>query len=111
MQLETITLEAGGSHDSGRCECCGNMTRRVWGYLYDHDVPTAAYYVTWTAGRIDHGANFDLVLGKWGEGASPKDRSFVAAEFRWVPSGRSFMVIDAEGRPLATPGDLADKAL
>jgi hypothetical protein len=111
MPSQTITLEPAGANDAGPCDCCGTMTRTVWGYLYDAGAPLAAYYVHWTPGRIDHGAQFDLVMGKWGDQASPKDRSVVSVAFRRAPTGPQFMVTDAAGRPAATPGVLADTAL
>jgi hypothetical protein len=111
MHAHEITVEPDGSKDSGPCGCCGNMSRAVWGYIRDAGNPLAAYYVHWTLGRVDHGANFDLVLGKWGEGTSSKDRCVVAVAFRWMSNNPQFMVIDAEGRPAAKPGALADRAL
>jgi hypothetical protein len=111
MQPQVIVIEPGDSQDAGRCDCCGNLSRTVWGYVYDADVPVAAYYVNWTLGRIDHGANFDLVVGKWGEGASLEDRSVVALAFQWSADGPQFIIIDAAGRPSAKPGALAATAL
>src|SRR5690242_2593879 len=99
MQPHAITVEPEGSRDSGPCTCCGNMSRAVWGYLYRAGGPIAAYHVHWTLGRVDHGANFDLVMGEWGKGAAPKDRAVVAVQFWWAASGPQFRVIDAEGRP------------
>jgi hypothetical protein len=111
MNPKSIIVETDGSHDSGPCSCCGNMSRTVWGYLYDAETPFAAYYVHWTLARIDHGANVDLVIGKWGDETSPKDRSVVAVAFRWMSNGPQFMVIDAEERPAAKDGTLANTAL
>jgi len=105
-----ITVETDGTSDSGPCECCGNMGRTVWGYLYDSGRPIAAYYVQWTLGRIDHGAHIDLVTGTWGGQSSPKDRSVVAVTFRWMSSVPQFMIIDAQERPAAKAGSLAASA-
>src|SRR4051812_21661400 len=111
MQPHEITVEPGASKDSGPCSCCGNMSRTIWGNLHHAENPVAAYYVQWTLNRVDHGANFDLVVGKWGEGTTPKDRAVVAVAFRWMQNGPQFTVIDAEGRPAAKPGALAGRAL
>jgi hypothetical protein len=105
-----ITIEPDGTSDHGPCNCCGNMSRTVWGFLYDAGRPLAAYYVHWTLGRIDHGANFDLVTGAWGEQSSPQDRTVVAVAFRWMSSGPQFMIIDAQERPVAKSGSLAASA-
>jgi hypothetical protein len=111
MQPNVINVELDGSSDSGPCSCCGNMSRTVWGYLYHANKPIAAYYVHWTLGRVDHGANFDLVVGSWGEGTSSKDRAAVAVAFRQAANGPQFMVIDAEERPAASAGALANRAM
>lgn len=50
---------------------------------------------------IDHGANFDVIIGKWGEASSASDRVLVALEYRLLETGPAFMVIDAESRPAA----------
>jgi hypothetical protein len=70
------------------------------------------YYVHWTPTQIrEHGANFDLVLGPWGEETSSADRSVVAVAYRLIDGGPQFMVIDAHGRPAFKSGDLAATAL
>src|SRR5262245_1130190 len=94
-----MTLEPDGS-TSVACDCCGGTTRRVWGYLYSDAGDTAAYFVQWTTGQVDvHGAYVDLVIGRWGDGTSPADRSVATLEFRQLESGPAFMVIDASTRP------------
>ena len=45
-----------------------------------------------------HGANFDLVLGRWGEGTGPADRATASLEYRLLESGPTFRVIDAAPR-------------
>jgi hypothetical protein len=71
----------------------------------------AAYYVDWYPGRTgDHKVTFDLILGEWGDGTSTADRVLVALEYRLLPTGPAFMVIDAEGR-LAPLREIAGRAL
>ncbi len=104
----TIDVDPEGTKDHGPCECCGNMSRTVWGYLHEDGAAVAVYFVQWTLSRVgDHGANFDLIIGKWGEQSSLEDRSVVAVALRWVPEGPQFMVIDAAERPSAQSKDLA----
>jgi hypothetical protein len=95
---------------SGHCDCCGTVTKRIWGIVSQGRTGVAAYFVTWTTGRPDHGAAFDLIVGAWGEGATSADRSAVALEFRVVGGSPQFMVVDAETRPTADSG-LVGKAL
>jgi hypothetical protein len=85
----------------GPCACCGNMTRRVWGYVGRGETTIAAYFVEWTPGHIDQAANFDLILGEWGEKTRPSDRKAVALAFRQPETGPSFMVVDAADRPVS----------
>jgi hypothetical protein len=49
----------------------------------------------------DHGANFDLIIGDWGERATAKDRSLVSLAYRLFDHGPEFMVIDGHDRPAA----------
>jgi hypothetical protein len=87
------------------------MSRTVWGFLSDTEGPLAAYYLQWTLGRIDHGANIDFVVGQWGEGTSPQDRAVVSVQFRSTADGPQFMVIDSDRRPAAKVDTLACRAL
>jgi hypothetical protein len=97
-----LSIEATDSNDCGPCECCGNNSRCVSGFVHSPTETVAAYFVHWTLSRVkDHGANFDLIIGTWGEGASPSDRCLVALAYRMSATGPQFMVIDADQRPSA----------
>jgi hypothetical protein len=100
--MADLTVEPTGQKDHGPCACCGNLSRCVWGFVHGAEGTRAAYFVHWTVGRVaDHWPNFDLIIGRWGEGASAADRSLVAMEYRLLDNGPAFRVIDAEGRPAA----------
>ncbi len=105
MADDHITTEPTGSHDSGRCKCCGMTTRVISGTASLNKEALAAYYVRWTPGRMDHGAEFAVIAGEWGEGTGPDDRAIVFLEFRKLKGGPSFMVTDA--RDWAHAKDLA----
>ena len=77
------------------------MTHRVWGYVYDNDAALAAYFVEWTPGHVERSANFDLIVGRWGDETSASDSVAIALEFRCLNSGPAFMVVNAEARPVA----------
>lgn len=77
------------------------MTQRVWGYVYDNDAALAAYFVEWTPGHVEQSANFDLIVGRWGDETSASDRVAIALEYRCLDSGPAFMVVNAEARPVA----------
>ncbi len=101
MMFEIEPTEESG----GICDCCGNQTRTVWGYVHEEGGGTlASYFVQWTVGRSieEHPANFDLVYGSWGDGSSKRDRraiSLVHFENDGVPG---VSVIDAIERPVAS---------
>lgn len=86
----------------GPCPDCGNETKRVWGYIYNADTATAAYFVEWTPAHPQRDAVFDLILGKWGEAAVPEDRQAVSVAFRVLGTGPSFMVQDASRRRIGS---------
>jgi len=109
--MATLSIEPTGSSDFGPCPCCGNNSRRVWGHVHSPKAAVAAYFVHWTRNAVrDHGANFDLIVGKWGKGATAPDRELVALAYRLEDDGPSFMVIDAADRP-AADDELVGKAL
>lgn len=106
FQVETM-----GESD-GHCDCCGNESRCVWGLVNDGGRTLAAYWMNWTVGHlIDRGANLDLILGRWGEGATADDRVVISMVHREQPdSSPTLMVIDAGDGP-AAKGELASVAL
>jgi len=87
------------NESTGHCDCCGRVSKKIWGDLSDASGTQAIYFVHWTVGAPEHCPNIDLVLGKWGEGTDPVDRDLVSLAYRPGPDGGSFMVIDAQGRP------------
>jgi hypothetical protein len=101
--MEALRVEPIGTSDHGPCQCCGNNSRCVWGCIHASESTVAAYFVHWTLTRVeDHGANFDLILGKWGEHTTARDRCLVALAYRLFEGGPQFMVIDGQERPAAT---------
>ena len=100
-------LEPGGMNDLA-CECCGQRSRTVDGFLHEDGATRAGYLVQWTRGHVSkHGANFDLIIGRWGEEAG-RDERFVVSLVYHQETG--FTVIDAADRP-AAESDLAARAL
>ena len=103
--MQSLSVEPTEAAEFGPCDCCASTTRRVWGFVHDSDRTVAAYFVQWAVGRgADHGALFDLVLGRWGDGAQAADRVLVTLDYRITDTGPGFMVIDSAGRPAADPG-------
>ncbi|MEN3950944.1 hypothetical protein [Iodidimonas sp. SYSU 1G8] len=109
MDGRSLAVEQTGA-STGHCDCCGSTTRRVWGEVHAADGIVAVYYVGWSEGRPDHGAAFDLIIGKWGDGATSEDRAAVSLDFRVSEARGAFMVVDAPGRRIAV-SELAGSAL
>ena len=96
-----LTIETSGENSFGPCDCCGQMTQRVWGFVYEGDAALAAYFVEWTPGHEASSATFDLIIGAWGDGTNRVGRKAVSLEIRKLESGPAFMVVDAKTRPTA----------
>ena len=94
MTTTVFEIETDGE-SGGICDCCGNTTRRVWGYANHNDATFAAYFVTWTIERPEDFARVDLIIGRWGDGASPSDRSHVQLTYSILHDG-TFRVDDAD---------------
>jgi hypothetical protein len=95
-----LQIEPLGADDTGRCECCGRVSRKVWGVVYRDGLTFASYFVHWTIGHVfENGANIDVILGKWGEGTSAVNRYAVGLEYRILDDGPSLIVRDAERTP------------
>jgi hypothetical protein len=103
-------IETSGEKTFGPCDCCGQVTSRVWGFVYDREAATAAYFVEWTPGHESNSATFDLIIGSWGDDTDNSDRQAVSLDFRKLESGPSFMVTDAGERAVAS-SSLISKAL
>ena len=109
--MDLMRVEPTGSNDFGPCECCGNNSRTVWGFIHTPRDTLASYFVHWTLNRVsDHGANFDLIMGNWGEHATAQDRCLVSLAYRLFEDGPQFMVIDGHDRPSAK-SDLVGRVL
>nr|AAK95983.1 unknown [Escherichia coli]FAA00065.1 TPA: hypothetical protein [Escherichia coli] len=103
---QTLTIEPSGE-SRGHCDCCGNSSRTVWGYVQDSERTICAYFVQWTVGAPDHFPNFDFLIGTWGDDAV-SDK--VLSSWLFNPEAGSFMIIDASSRPAAA-SDMCNHAL
>lgn len=92
---EQLYVEPGSERTTGRCDCCGRLSRIVSGMIGTADADLASYLVHWTVGHIDAlGAEIDLIIGKWGDGASAADRVAVRLHHFIGPTGPAVMVKD-----------------
>jgi hypothetical protein len=97
---EGFELEQFGESD-GHCDCCATRTKRVWGFVRRLGEPVGAYFVSWTDGKPDHGASFELILGRWGDDATKDDRFSVALDHRVIDGAAQFMIVDAASRSVS----------
>jgi len=84
------------------------VTQAVTGFVYQDGDAYATYFARWTSGRKEHGANFLVQTGEWGEDPS-ENRLAVAMEMRILEDGPGFMVIDAQSSPWGEKDLLARK--
>ena len=110
LDWRMLEIEQTGSNEHGPCDCCGNMSQTVWGFIHSPQEALAAYYVHWTPDNPNHGAHFDLMIGKWGNNTTELDRKAISLEYRVIEGQGAFMVIDAANRPVAD-SPLIDKTL
>jgi hypothetical protein len=76
------------------------------------DATVAAYWMHWTVGHLaDHGAHLDLIIGRWGEGASSDQRAAVSLEHRQQPDGSPALIVIDAADSSAAKSDLAALAL
>jgi hypothetical protein len=106
-----LRLEPTEENESGPCDCCGDVTRRLSGFVNRRHETVAAYLVDWTKGKVaEHGAHVDLIIGAWGDASTSSERVAVSVLFRHTDTGPWFMVIDSADRAVAK-NELVGKAL
>jgi hypothetical protein len=110
MTDNELTVEPVGSNDIDSCDCCGNASKIVWGSIREGGAPLAFYYVRWAVGRPEHGANFDLIVGQWGDGTSAQDRVAISLLYRQTDDAAGFMIVDSASSA-AGKSDLVGSAL
>jgi hypothetical protein len=63
------------------CECCGDVSHTVWGWVHDSPNSTRACYgAGWVDGHEDNVIRMTLSFGLWGPGSRADDRKAVAVE-------------------------------
>jgi hypothetical protein len=71
MTRRSLSIEPDGEASLGACPDCGELTRSVWGYVSNTDGARAAYFIRWTDGHLQRGAQIVVSIGPWGKGAQP----------------------------------------
>jgi len=106
----SIEIEAEEESESGPCECCGRVSRKVWGMARRDGKELAAFSVYWTKEYVgEQGADFDFVFGRFDEDATAEDRSVISLLYRNDREALSFIVVDGEDS--SVPTSLAAHAL
>jgi hypothetical protein len=93
-----------GSLSSGTCDCCGERSTSLTGFVYRDESERAVYYLRWTVGKPDDGAVLAIAIGAWTGDAPPSQRACVGLECQLVDGAPAFRVIDAVDTPW---GDVA----
>lgn len=78
--MTTLTVEPTGEKEY-LCECCGDVSHTVWGWVHDSPDSTRALYgAGWVDGHEDKVIRMTLSFGLWGEGSTAHDRKAVAVD-------------------------------
>lgn len=109
MKAPKLIIEPDGEAVHERCADCGRSTRSVWGYVSDERGARAAYFIRWTDGHLDRGAQLIVSIGAWGNGTRAQDRRCVGIECRMGAERPGFMVVDATDLPWAHQEILGEK--
>ena len=105
-----LYVEPDGESEPTACDCCGNESKTVWGYIYNGNNALAAYFIQWTKNKKEHYPNFDFLLGTWGDD-SINDKKLISFIYNATQGDNgSFMAIDGSERP-ASSSELCDVAL
>ena len=97
-----LRIETSGESLLGRCPDCGNATRSVWGYVFTENSPRAVYFIRWTDGHRERGADLLLSFGGWG-GGNQTERRAVAFACQIGDEGPGFRIVDADNVPWRDP--------
>src|SRR5947209_8342665 len=106
---DVLTLEPGGEATHGACADCGATTRSVWGFISNRNGARATYFIRWTDGHLDRGAELLVSIGCWGAGSLPANRVAFGLDCQLDTTGPAFMLVDAEALPWGTNGSLGKK--
>lgn len=97
--MARITIEPGEAHEATSCECCGNKTETVHGFVYNNDDAYAVYFASWTIGHSERGVTMAIGLGEWGDGAASSQRRSIGLQCRTTDDEIQFMVIEPDQSP------------
>jgi len=106
--MTDLRVETDGE-SGGVCDCCGNKTRTIWGYIHEPEKTIAAYFVQWTCDKPEHSPNFDFIIGTWGN-EEINDKKLSSWVLNAAPGGGGFIAIDGAGRQLSN-NELVTEAL
>jgi len=76
------------------CDCCGNTSHTVWGYVSEAGAARAVYYTGWVEGHADRLVSITIGLGLWGEGTTAADRRSFGIDVRSIDRTPQMMITD-----------------
>jgi hypothetical protein len=106
---EAFLVEPDGEATHERCIDCDAMTRSVWGYVSNALGARAVYFIRWTDGHLERGAQLAVSIGSWGEGSDPTERRCIGFECRMGADRPGFMIADAADLPWGHEAGLGAK--
>ena len=107
--MAIITIEMGPDKPPFKCECCGEKSQTVHGFVYSNDNAHAVYYAGWSEGHPDQGVCMAISVGEWGDGADPANRRCVTMDCRIRDDQFQFSVFDADQSSWSDVAHLGEK--
>ena len=76
-EMNQYSLETGEHFRTLRCECCGQVKNRVWGFVSKDGDAHAIYYALLNVEEEQPRVGLTLSVGPWWEGTEPSKRVWV----------------------------------
>lgn len=94
-----LRLEYGDPINPTNCDCCGNTSNTVTGFIYNDDFAHGVYFGRWTDGHLPKEIKLTICIGEWGEGSNPNNRDSINLRIRGKEEGFRMMITDSIESP------------
>ncbi len=92
---DNYTIEFMGKNDSNPCECCGEITTRIWGRAFLENSEVALYYVCWIKNEYEQkGATYNIIYRNYDK--ESRQDAMIALSCEKNNEGSVFTILDAQ---------------
>lgn len=92
-------LELGDEQVVSACECCGQRSTTVHGFVYASGAPFAVYYAGWPICAQKPAIVLAIATGKWSDDSTAADRVSMGFSVKSTSSQITFSVLDPSETP------------